>query len=44
MSAMKKSLIAIVGATAASGLMLLVPAQEGTVNKTYRDIGGVLTY
>jgi len=44
MSAMKRSLIAIVGAAAASGLMLLVPAQEGTVNKTYRDIGGVLTY
>lgn len=44
MTAMKKSLVAIVGATAASGLMLLVPAQEGTVNKTYRDIGGVLTY
>lgn len=44
MNVPSKGLVAIVGAVAASGLMLLVPAQEGTVNKTYRDIGGVLTY
>lgn len=44
MSTVKRSLIAIVGAAAASGLMLFVPAQEGTVYKTYKDIGGVLTY
>lgn len=41
---MKRPLIAIVGAAAAAALMALVPAQEGTVLKTYRDLGGVLTY
>ena len=40
----RKSLIAIVGAFAAASLMVLVPKNEGTVYKTYRDIGGVLTY
>jgi lysozyme len=40
----RKSLVAIVGATAAAVLMVLVPKNEGTVYKTYRDIGGVLTY
>ena len=44
MSATTKSLIVIVGATAAAGLLAFVPTQEGTVNKTYKDIGGVLTY
>lgn len=40
----RKSLIAIIGAAAAASLMVLVPKNEGTVYKTYRDIGGVLTY
>lgn len=40
----RRSLIAIVGAAAAAVLMVLVPQNEGTVYKTYRDIGGVLTY
>jgi lysozyme len=40
----KKSLAAIVGAAAASTLLLFVPAREGTVYHTYRDQGGVLTY
>jgi len=40
----RKSLVAIVGAAAAAALMVLVPKNEATVYKTYRDIGGVLTY
>jgi lysozyme len=40
----KRGLVAIVGAAAAGALMALVPANEGTVLKTYRDLGGVLTY
>ncbi|MBV8159151.1 MAG: lysozyme [Dyella sp.] len=40
----RKGLLAIVGAAAAASLMILVPRNEGTVYKTYRDIGGVLTY
>jgi len=34
----------VVGAVAAAVLLLFTPAQEGRVLKTYRDIGGVLTY
>jgi lysozyme len=34
----------IVGAVAAAALFVFTPAQEGRVLKTYRDIGGVLTY
>lgn len=34
----------IVGAVAAAVLLVFTPAQEGRVLKTYRDIGGVLTY
>jgi lysozyme len=37
-------LAGIVGAVAASALLLFTPAQEGRVLKTYRDIGGVLSY
>jgi len=37
-------LLAIVGALAAASLYVFTPAQEGRVFKTYRDIGGVLTY
>jgi lysozyme len=37
-------LAAIVGAVAAAALFVFAPAQEGRVLKTYRDIGGVLTY
>jgi lysozyme len=39
-----KPLLAIVGAAAAGVLMAMVPANEGTVYRTYRDLGGVLTY
>jgi lysozyme len=41
---MRKPLIAIVGAGAAAALLSFVPANEGTVLKTYKDLGGVLTY
>jgi lysozyme len=37
-------LAAIVGVVAAAALLAFTPAQEGRVLKTYRDIGGVLTY
>ncbi len=37
-------LIAIVGSVAAAALFMLVPSQEGTIFKTYRDPVGVLTY
>lgn len=37
-------LVGLVGAAAAAALMHLEPANEGTVLKTYKDLGGVLTY
>jgi lysozyme len=37
-------LAGVVGAVATAALLLFTPAQEGRVLKTYRDIGGVLTY
>lgn len=40
----RRGLVAIVGAVAAAALLAFTPAQEGRVLKTYRDIGGVLTY
>lgn len=40
----RRGLAAIVGATAAATLFVLTPSEEGTVLKTYRDLGGVLTY
>ena len=40
----KKSLAAIVGAVAAAALLVFTPSQEGTVLKTYKDLGNVLTY
>ena len=44
MNTIQKGLVAIVGSAAAAGLLVLTPAEEGTVYKTYRDLGGVLTY
>lgn len=43
-AAPRRSLVAIVGLAAATALFQLTPKWEGTVNKTYKDIGGVLTY
>jgi lysozyme len=40
----RRGLAAIVGTVAAAVLLAFTPAQEGRVLKTYRDIGGVLTY
>jgi lysozyme len=40
----KRGLAAFVGAVAAAGLLAFTPAQEGTVYRTYKDLGGVLTY
>jgi len=40
----RSGLLAIVGAAAAATLLAFTPVQEGRVLKTYRDIGGVLTY
>lgn len=40
----RRGLVAIVGAVAATALLAFTPAQEGRALKTYRDIGGVLTY
>jgi lysozyme len=40
----RRGLAAIVGAMAAAALLAFTPVQEGRVLKTYRDIGGVLTY
>jgi lysozyme len=40
----RRGLLAIVGAVAAAALLAFTPVQEGRVLKTYRDIGGVLTY
>jgi lysozyme len=37
-------LAGIVGAAAAAILLAFTPAQEGRVLKTYRDLGGVLSY
>jgi len=44
MKTSRKSLAAIVGISAASALYTLTPKFEGTVYKTYNDLGGVLTY
>jgi lysozyme len=38
------ALIGIVGAAAAAALYAVVPAHEGRVLRTYKDLGGVLTY
>jgi lysozyme len=43
-SSQRRPLALIVGTAAASILFALVPKQEGTVYRTYRDLGGVLTY
>lgn len=40
----RRGLAAIVGVVAAAGLVSLVPKFEGTVPRTYKDLGGVLTY
>lgn len=40
----RRSLAAIVGTVAAASLLLLTPAWEGTMFKTYRDPVGILTY
>jgi lysozyme len=40
----KRGLVAVVGAAVAAALLAFTPTQEGEVLKTYRDIGGVLTY
>jgi lysozyme len=40
----RRGLLTIVGAAAAAALLAFTPTQEGRVLKTYRDIGGVLTY
>lgn len=42
--AQRRTLTMIVGAAAAAALLHLVPSMEGTVYKTYKDLGGVLTY
>lgn len=44
MATNKRGLAAIIGSAAAVAVMALTPAFEGTVNKTYMDLGGVLTY
>lgn len=40
----RRGLAAIVGVVAAAALVAFTPTQEGTILKTYKDIGGVLTY
>lgn len=40
----KRTLAAILGSVAAAGSLLFVPHWEGTELKTYKDLGGVLTY
>ncbi len=40
----RRTLGAIIGATAATIVLTMVPKWEGTEYKTYRDLGGVLTY
>lgn len=42
--AQRRTLAMIVGVSAAAALLQLVPTMEGTVYKTYKDLGGVLTY
>ncbi len=42
--AKRLGLVGIVGAAAAAILMQLEPSNEGTVYRTYKDLGGVLTY
>jgi lysozyme len=37
-------LAAFVGGAAAAALLLFTPAQESTVYRTYKDLGGTLTY
>lgn len=44
MTPQRKGLAAIIGGVAAAGVLMLTPKWEGTELKTYRDIGGVLTY
>lgn len=43
-SSQRRGLVALVGAVAASALLAFTPAWEGRELKTYRDLGGVLTY
>lgn len=43
-NAQRRGLVAIVGAVAAATLLSFTPMWEGTELKTYRDLGGVLTY
>jgi lysozyme len=40
----RRGLVALVGAVAATALLSITPAFEGTELSTYRDMGGVLTY
>jgi lysozyme len=40
----RRGLLAVVGAVAAAALLAFTPVQEGRALKTYRDIGGMLTY
>jgi lysozyme len=40
----RRGLVAICGAAVAAAALAFTPLQEGRVLKTYRDIGGVLTY
>jgi lysozyme len=39
-----RALATIVGVAACAALLQFTPTQEGTVYKTYKDLGGVLTY
>lgn len=40
----RAGLAALIGGVAAAALFSFTPTQEGTVYKTYKDLGGVLTY
>ena len=40
----RRTLAAIIGTAAAAGVLVLTPLWEGTKLKTYKDMGGVLTY
>jgi lysozyme len=40
----RKPLFAVVGTVAAAALLYITPSFEGTKLRTYRDLGGVLTY
>lgn len=40
----RRSLAAIIGGLAAAGVLALTPVFEGTELRTYKDIGGVLSY